>query len=339
MDQRPIIRTTNLTKIFKVLKRRSGFLGGLRTLFSRNYQHIRALDGVSFSLAEGEIVGYLGPNGAGKSTTVKILSGVLHPTGGEAVVNGLVPYRQRKLNGKNIGVLFGQRSQLIWDLPPRDTFELLKRIYAVPSGLYRANLERFTELLSLEEILDQPVRQLSLGQRMRCELVATLLHNPKVVYLDEPTIGLDIVAKGRIREFIKELNRELKTTVLLTTHDLSDIEKLCPRVVIIDKGRIIHDGALSEIKRKYGRRRRLVFLPLIPRDADTLEEEVGKLDREIETSLRQDGSIVITFDPQRIPASDLTRRIINNYEIKDLSLEEADIEVIVREIYERGSVS
>jgi len=226
-DRDSIIYVHNLSKTFKTLKRQPGFWGGIRTLFSSDYQEIRAVDGITFSVNPGELIGYIGPNGAGKSTTIKMLTGILYPTSGEVVVDGLVPYKDRYKNGKKIGVIFGQRSQMVWDLPPRDTYELLRRMYTIPKERYISNLNRFTELLELGDLLDKPVRQLSLGQRMRCELVASLLHDPKIVYLDEPTIGLDVVSKEKIREFIMQMNRDVGTTVILTTHDLSDIEKLC----------------------------------------------------------------------------------------------------------------
>jgi ABC-2 type transport system ATP-binding protein len=222
-----IIHVSNLSKAFRVLKRKPGFLGSLRTLFSADYEQVRAVQDISFAIAPGELVGYIGPNGAGKSTTIKMLTGILHPSSGEVVVAGLTPHRERIRNGKQIGVIFGQRSQLLWDLPPRDSFDLMRRMYAIPADRYQSNLTLFTELLDLGALLDRPVRQLSLGQRMRCELVASLLHDPKVVYLDEPTIGLDVVAKERIREFIQHLHRQRGVTVMLTTHDIADIEKLC----------------------------------------------------------------------------------------------------------------
>jgi ABC-2 type transport system ATP-binding protein len=216
MPDDAIIHVANLSKDFRVLKRKPGFMGGLRTLFSSDYETVHAVHDISFTIAPGELVGYIGPNGAGKSTTIKMLTGILHPSGGQITVAGLRPYRERIRNGKQIGVIFGQRSQLLWDLPPRDSFDLMRRMYAVPRDRYQANLALFTELLDLGAILDRSVRQLSLGQRMRCELVASLLHDPQVVYLDEPTIGLDVVAKDRIREFIQHLNQQRGVTIVLT---------------------------------------------------------------------------------------------------------------------------
>jgi ABC-2 type transport system ATP-binding protein len=240
-------------------------------------------------------------------------------------------------NSRNIGVIFGQRSLLIWDLPPRDTFELLRRMYSIPVARYQNNLGQFTELLALGELLDRPVRQLSLGQRMRCELVAALLHDPAVVYLDEPTIGLDVVAKEAIRAFILHLNQERGTTVLLTTHDLQDIERLCRRVIIIDHGRVIYDGTLAAIKRRFGRRRRIVFTVAEGAPAEGLREALLPLDASLSVERREDGGIVIGFNPQTVAASALTRHIVTTYAVADLAVEEADIEAIVREIYGRGS--
>ena len=283
-------------------------------------------------------MGYLGPNGAGKSTTIKMLTGVLHPTDGEVVVDGLLPYRDRGRNAKNIGVVFGQREQLMWDLPASDTYQLLRRMYSIPQDRYDSSLALFTELLELSDLLDIPVRQLSLGQRMRCELVVPMLHDPEVIYLDEPTIGLDVVSKHRIREFIVEMNRERGTTVLLTTHDLSDIERLCRRVMIIDKGRIIYDGQLSEIRSLYGGSRSLVFTPQDGSSVVGVEGLVGSLSDKASVSFREDGAVAISFDAREVSASELTKMIVNTYDVTDLSVEETDIETIVRDIYERGQV-
>jgi ABC-2 type transport system ATP-binding protein len=272
-----IIQVTNLSKIFRVLKRKPGFMGGLRTLFSTDYEEVCAVHDVSFEIAPGELVGYIGPNGAGKSTTIKILTGILYPSSGDVAVAGLAPHRERTRNGKQIGMIFGQRSQLLWDIPPRDSFDLMRRMYAIPSDRYRANLQLFTDMLDLGELLDRPVRLLSLGQRMRCELVAALLHDPKVVYLDEPTIGLDVVAKDRIRAFIQHLNQQRGVTIMLTTHDIADIEKVCRRVIIIDKGQLIYDSSLTAIKQQYERRRRVIFATMDGGAPAGLEAELAAL--------------------------------------------------------------
>jgi ABC-2 type transport system ATP-binding protein len=338
MSNRPIIEVRNLAKTFRVLRRRPGFFGGLKTLFSTQYDVVKAVDGITLELAAGEFVGYIGPNGAGKSTTIKMLTGVLYPTSGEVLVDGIVPFRDRSRNGMNIGVLFGQRSQLVWPLPPRDSFNLMRRMYAIPKERYEANLERFVDLLALGDLLDKPVRQLSLGERMRCELVASLLHDPKIIYLDEPTIGLDVVAKERIRRFLTKLNEENGVTILLTTHDISDIEKLCRRVVILDKGRIIHDGDLGRIRNAYGRTRKMTFHPAQPADLPRLEAEITAFPAQAQVGLRDDGYVTVSFDSHAVSASDFAKHIVNTYEVTDLSVEEADIEAIIREIYEKGEV-
>jgi ABC-2 type transport system ATP-binding protein len=337
MSQSPMIQVTDLTKTFQVLKRKTGRLGGLRTFFSNDYSEIRAVDNLSMSIAPGELVGYLGPNGAGKSTTIKMLTGILHPTSGQIIVNGIIPHRERIRNSINIGVIFGQRSLLIWDLPPRDTYELLRRMYTISKERYAHNLDQFTAMLGLEELLDRPVRQLSLGQRMRCELVAALLHDPSIVYLDEPTIGLDVVAKEKIRDFILHLNQERGTTIILTTHDMQDIEKLCRRVIIIDAGRVIYDGTLAAIKRRYGRQRQIVFSIADETQIDGLHAALLPIDESISVHRREDNSIVVGFNPQLAAASDITRYIVNTYTVTDLAVKEADIEAIIREIYNRGS--
>jgi ABC-2 type transport system ATP-binding protein len=328
-----IIHVSNLSKVFRVLKRKPGFLGALRTMFSSDYEQVRAVQDISFEIAEGELVGYIGPNGAGKSTTIKMLTGILHPSAGEVVVAGLTPHRERIRNGKQIGVLFGQRSHLLWDIPPRDSFDLMRRMYAVPPARYESNLALFTELLDLGALLDRPVRQLSLGQRMRCELVAALLHDPKVVYLDEPTIGLDVVAKDRMREFIQHLNQRRGVTVVLTTHDIADIEKLCKRVIIIDKGQLIYDGGLTAIKQQYGRRRRVVFATADGATPAGLEAELVALGDGIQVAPGDEGRVVVSFDPHTVPVSALTRAIVNHHVVTDLTVEEADLEGIIRQIY------
>jgi ABC-2 type transport system ATP-binding protein len=328
-----IIHVSNLNKVFRVLKRKPGFMGGVRTLFSGDYETVRAVQDVSFEIAPGELVGYIGPNGAGKSTTIKMLTGILYPSGGEVEVAGLTPYRERIRNGKQIGVIFGQRSQLLWDLPPRDSFDLMRRMYAVPLERYQANLKLFTELLDLGALLDRSVRQLSLGQRMRCELVASLLHDPQVVYLDEPTIGLDVVAKDRIREFIQHLNQERGVTIVLTTHDIADIEKLCKRVIIIDKGQLIYDGSLTAIKQQYGRRRRVIFATADGATPAGLEAELAALGDGIQVAPGDERKIVVSFDPHNVAVSALTRTIVNHHDVTDLTVEEADLEGIIRQIY------
>jgi ABC-2 type transport system ATP-binding protein len=332
----PIIRVTDLSKTFRTLKRKPGLAGAIRNLFSNDYEESKAVDKISFEIAPGELVGYIGPNGAGKSTTIKMLTGILHPTSGEILVDGLVPQRDRVRNSYKIGVIFGQRSQLMWDIPPGDSFELMRKMYAIPKARYQANLKQFVDLLELGEFIQRSVRQLSLGQRMRCELVAALLHDPKIIYMDEPTIGLDVVAKERIREFILRLNQERGTTILLTTHDIGDIERLCRRVMIIDKGRLIYDGSLAEIRRQYGRLRRIVFSLAEAVNPQALTESLQPIGSGLEAKTRADGNLVVSFDPQHVAATTLTRHIVNCFPVSDLAVEEADLEAIIREIYHQG---
>ena len=243
-----MITMEHVCKSYRIAKRHAGFKEACKALFNREYEVIHALRDVSFTIHDGEMVGYIGPNGAGKSSTIKILSGILTPDSGTVLVNGRVPYKNRIAHVREIGVVFGQRSQLWWDVPVIDSFELLKDIYSIPQPVYQQSLEELTELLDLKELLRSPVRQLSLGQRMRCEIAASLLHRPRILFLDEPTIGLDAVSKLAVRDFIRKQNREHKTTVLLTTHDMQDIEALASRIILIGKGEILMDGTLKDIK-------------------------------------------------------------------------------------------
>jgi ABC-2 type transport system ATP-binding protein len=320
----PIITVENLCKHFKVYRRRAGFWGNLMSLTSREHSIIRAVDNVSFTLERGELVGYIGANGAGKSTTIKMLTGILVPSAGDINVMGLAPYEHRKENAKRIGVVFGQRTQLWWNLPVIESFELLKHIYDIPKNVYRRNMELFSEILQLNQFLDTPVRR----QRMRCDLSAALLHDPEVLYLDEPTIGLDVVAKEQIRQFIAKINSQRQVTVILTTHDLNDVEKLCRRMLIIDKGKIIYDGSVEEIKQRYGKTRMLIVD--LNRTYPKFQLEGAKMTR------RQRNRIWLKFDRDSISASELITQLTARYEIKDLTISEPEIEEIVRKIYEKG---
>ena len=246
-----MITMQNVCKTYKVSKRDAGFSSAFKALFHKEYELIHALDGVSFTISDGEMVGYIGPNGAGKSSTIKILSGILTPEEGTCLINGLTPWKNRIEHVKNIGVVFGQRTQLWWDVPVMDSFELLKEIYRTDDHVYRRNLEQLSEMLGLSELLRTPTRQLSLGQRMRCEIAASLLHDPKILFLDEPTIGLDAVSKLAVRDFVLKLNKEKNTTVILTTHDMQDIEALTNRIILIGKGRLLLDGTINDIKDGY----------------------------------------------------------------------------------------
>ncbi len=255
----PLVSVRDLKKHFTVAKRDPGLRGAIRQLFAPRHEVVKALDGVSFDIQAGEAVGYIGRNGAGKSTTVKILTGILVPTSGEVLVDGIVPHKKRAENGRKIAVVFGQRTHLRWDTPVLESFRFLREIYEIPRATYERNLELFTSVLELEDLLSRPARKLSLGQRMKCDLAGTFLHDPRIAYLDEPTIGLDIIVKENVRKFIKEVNREKGTTIILTTHDLRDIEDICRRTIILDKGAIVYDGDLADIKARYGRHSVLRF--------------------------------------------------------------------------------
>jgi ABC-2 type transport system ATP-binding protein len=323
----PIIEVEGLRKTFTVSRASgSGLLGRLRRVRS----DVRAVDGVSFSVQPGEMVGYIGPNGAGKSTTIKMLTGILTPSGGYVRVAGLEPSRQRIALARRLGMVFGQRTQLWWDLPLRDSFELLRHIYRVPAARFRANLDEFVALLELEPLLQTPVRQLSLGQRMRGDLAAALLHDPAILCLDEPTIGLDVVVKARIRDFLQRLNRERGVTVLLTTHDIADIERLCRRVLIIDHGRVIYDGELEEIRERFGAERTLVV---------DLEEEAPPLDVPGARVIRVEGPRQwLRFRRDETTAAELLAAVAERARLRDLTIEEPEIEAIIRDIYLRGDV-
>ena len=324
----PIITVEHLSKHFKVHKRRTGFWGNLSSTVSRQHDIIKAVDDVNFTLERGELVGYIGANGAGKSTTIKMLTGILVPTSGHIDVMGLTPYRHRKENTRRIGVVFGQRTQLWWDLPVIDSFELLKHIYEIPQNLYKQNLEFFSEMLQLQPFLSTPVRRLSLGQRMRCDLTAALLHNPEILYLDEPTIGLDVVAKEQVRQFLRQVNAERQVTVILTTHDLNDVEKVCQRLVIIDSGKIIYDGGIAALKKRYGKTRMLIV------DLAQVYSDI-QLD-DVDLTRRDGNRIWLAFDRDTISASEVIAQLTARYEIQDLTISEPEIEEIVRRIYESG---
>lgn len=323
-----IIEVSHLSKEFQIAKRQEGLKGALRSLFHREYITKLAVRDISFAVKAGEIVGYIGPNGAGKSTTIKMLTGILVPTAGEIRVNNIVPFKERQKNARQIGVVFGQRSQLWWDLPTIESFELLRQVFQIPSDRYQQNMARFAEILGLEEFLQTPVRQLSLGQRMRADIAASLLHDPAILFLDEPTIGLDVVAKERMRNFIREINRERGVTVILTTHDMSDIEKLCQRMILIDRGQVMYDGELAKIKEKFGKERILII---------DLEEKPGQLYVQGAEIIKQEGNRCwLRFNRDVMSASQLISQISETCEIKDLSIQDPEIEVMIRNIYESG---
>jgi ABC-2 type transport system ATP-binding protein len=329
-----IIRVDRLVKTFRSPKRHTGRFGSLHTLFTREYVETSAVDGISFTLESGELIGYIGPNGAGKSTTIKMLTGILVPTSGELEVAGLVPWRQREANALNIGVVFGQRSQLWWDLPLIESFELVARMYRVDPARYRRNLARFREILGLDKFIETPVRQLSLGQRMRGDLTAALLHDPRIVYLDEPTVGLDLVAKEAIRTFIAEINRERSTTIILTTHDLADVERLCRRIILIDDGRVLYDGTVERLTATFAPYRVLIVRLAADRGDDSTDGESLEL-AGVEHARREPGVLWLRFDPAVIAAPALISEVVRRYPVSDLSIVEPELESVVREMYAR----
>ena len=323
-----MIEVAELRKEFRVARHHRGLLGSVRNLFETSYDVVRAVDGISFEIETGEFVGFIGPNGAGKSTTVKMLTGVLEPTGGRARVDGLDPRRDRIEYTRRIGVVFGQRTQLWWDLPVIESYELLRRVYAVESAGYREQLRRLGELLELQALLDTPVRKLSLGQRMRCELAAALLHRPEILFLDEPTIGLDVVAKETIRSFLARENAEHGTTILLATHDLFDIERLCPRMLLIDHGHLVYDGSVDAIRARFGAERRMRVEFDGPAPADLPEG--------VEEEERGPERLVLRFRRDRVPSGRLVEWLSARQTIADLAIEEPPIERIVAGIYRHG---
>jgi ABC-2 type transport system ATP-binding protein len=326
MDEAVIV-AERLEKTYRVPVKAKG--GALKSFVSRGTRDVRAVDDISFRIAPGEMVGYVGPNGAGKSTTIKMLTGILVPSGGQVHVAGLDPTRQRRTLAARIGVVFGQRTQLWWDLPLIESLELLRYVYRVPGARFAENLAAFRAVLDLDEFLETPVRQLSLGQRMRGDLAAALLHDPAILYLDEPTIGLDVVAKGRIREFLLEINRERGVTVLLTTHDMADIAHLCARMMIIDHGHLLYDGSVAAIRDRFGTERTLVV------DLET--DEAGPLTDLPAEEVRADGlRRWLRFRRADVTAAELVAAVSARYPIRDLTIEEPEIEDIVRRIYQEG---
>lgn len=320
-----MIHVEHLTKHYQRTKRREGLFGSLLTLVNAEYETVRAVNDISFDVAEGELVGYIGPNGAGKSTSIKMLCGILVPTGGKVEVNGLVPHKHRMANARQIGAVFGQKTQLWWDVPVIESLRLFRDIYKVPEAQYKRNLELFNELLDLHEFSDAPVRQLSLGQRMRADLAAALLHNPRLLFLDEPMIGVDVVVKERLRHFIQQVNRDQKVTVLLTTHDMVDIEKVCSRIMIIDHGQIVYDGGLDQIRERYGTTRTLVV---------EFEESVPDFEAPHAKLTKTEGKRKwFAFNRVETSPSALIAYISTRFPVADLAVEEPEIEEIVRTVY------
>jgi ABC-2 type transport system ATP-binding protein len=336
-----LIQVTHIVKEYRTPKRYPGPFGAVRSLFTRHYDTRQAVADISFSVESGEVLGYIGPNGAGKSTTIKLLTGILVPTAGDVRVAGLVPWQNREQNALNIGVVFGQRSQLWWDLPLIESFKLVGKMYRIEHDRYERNLSRFREILGLDEFMHTPVRQLSLGQRMRGDLAAAMLYNPRILYLDEPTIGLDVVAKEQIRTFIEEINREEETTVMLTTHDLDDLERLCRRVLLIDHGRLLYDGSLDRLKTTYAPYRVLV-VHLAPESIEQAMSAGSGLSLDLpgtELVKHEGGAFWLQFDPEITPVAALIGAITARYPVRDLAIKEPELEPVIRQIYRERKVS
>ncbi len=324
-----MIEFRDIRKTYRVAKRGSGFGSAVKALFSREYDIIRALDGVSFRVNDGEIVGYIGPNGAGKSTTVKIMCGILTPDSGSCEINGRVPWKERKAHVKEIGVVCGQRTQLWWDVPVIDSFELFRDMYRIPENVYQKNLNDLVELLDLSELLKTPARNLSLGQRMRCEIAAPLLHDPKVLFLDEPTIGLDAVSKLAVRQFIRQVNREKGTTVVLTTHDMADIEALTERVLLIGHGRLLLDGTLEEMKKHASTVKQVTLkyageAPVIPEGLRVTDQK--------------DGVMTVALNPAVLPVSDAVAALAAGTELLDVSVTDISTDEMVAALYKEFDI-
>ena len=329
-----MIEVKNVTKEFKKTIKDAGLKGSAKSLFHKKTEIVKAVDDISFTVNEGEILGFIGPNGAGKSTAIKMLTGILTPTSGEIIINGQVPYKNRKKYVKEIGVVFGQRTQLWWDLPLRETYSVLKEIYQIEDKAFKQRMDFLNEVLELDPFIGSPVRTLSLGQRMRADIAASMIHNPRVLFLDEPTIGLDVVVKDNIRKAIAEINKTEKTTIILTTHDLSDIELLCKRIVMIDKGKKVYDGALDSMKEKYGKMREIHINLLSEKDMDKLDfaGKLGLAGDDLELAI--DGKkAIVRFNSSKVQVSDMLSYILGTITVKDIAVSEADIEEIIRRLY------
>lgn len=320
-----IIEVKHISKSFKIAKREAGLKNAIKSFLKRKYQVINSLEDINFSIKEGEIVGYIGPNGAGKSTTIKIMAGILVPTSGECTVNGYIPWKDRKKYVKNIGVVFGQRSGLWWDVPPIDSFELLKDIYEIPQAEYEKKLSELKEYLNLDDILNIPTRQLSLGQRMRCEIASALLHNPKVLFLDEPTIGLDAVSKLALRKCIKQINEKTKITIILTTHDMQDIEALTKRIILIGKGKILYDGSLKKIKNKYNGNKKINI------KFKYTNKKIKLQNADIVEQTEETASIVLKNKEESM--ANILNELTSQVEVVDMSIEEMSTDDIIAKLY------
>lgn len=334
-----MIKVEHISKTFKVARRNAGFSKAVKALFNKQYEYVKALDDLSFTIEDGEMVGYIGPNGAGKSSTIKILSGILTPDSGTCEINGRTPWNNRVNHVKDIGVVFGQRSQLWWDVPVIDSFELLKDIYNIPNNVYNNNVDELTTLLNLEQIIKTPTRQLSLGQRMRCEIAASLLHNPKILFLDEPTIGLDAVSKIAVRNFVLDINKRHKTTVILTTHDMQDIEALTKRIILIGRGKILMDGNLSDMKKSFGGYKKLTldYIGCLKQVHEAMHL-ISNHFSAVEPGQVQSGQAVFDIDTDKIQISQAISMLSEQVDIKDIWVTGSAIDDVVVELYRRYQI-
>ncbi|UQZ86128.1 putative ABC transporter ATP-binding protein YbhF [Paenibacillus konkukensis] len=330
----PLIEVNHVRKVFEMNVRREGRFGTMLSLVRPEKREVVAVEDISFTIERGESVAYLGPNGAGKSTTIKMLTGVLEPSGGELRVAGRVPHRNRKLSSYQIGVVFGQRSQLLFDLPVQDSFDFLRYMYSISWERYHRNLKEYAELLEVSHLLKRPVRTLSLGQRMRCEILAALLHDPDILFLDEPTIGLDVVAKERIRAFIESINREQGVTLLLTTHDMHDIERLCHRTMIIDKGKLIYDGSLQYIRDHFATERQIRAVFSDPAAASNAAQVFAGM-REVAVHTEEQ-VVRVTYDQHATDTSELLRLLLQKANPRDLTMQDESIDALISRIYREG---
>lgn len=332
-----MIEVNHVSKTFSKPYREPGLAGAFRTLFTRKKIITKAVDDISFTVGEGEIVGYIGSNGAGKSTTIKMMTGILTPTSGEILIEGKRPYdhRERKTILQDIGVVFGQRTQLWWDLPLRDSFDLYRDIYGIPQSEYEERLAYLDRLLGLKALMLSQVKTLSLGQRMRADLAASLIHNPKILFLDEPTIGLDVLVKEKITEAIRQINRDRHTTIILTTHDMKDIQNLCKRLIIIDGGHLLYDGTLSDIKKRFGDIRHIFVLS---RDSLDLNEATKAFGGRVTFAMLEDGYLEASYNADEIGADPIYKFLLAKLEVKDLKVDETTLSSIVRKIYEAKSL-
>ncbi len=326
----PIISVRDLVKIYRISQHGRGISGALKSLLNRKFVIVKAVDRISFDIQQGETVGYIGRNGAGKSTTIKTLIGILVPTSGHVIVDGLVPYRHRTKSVQKIGVVMGQRTQLKWDIPVIETFRLLKEVYQIPLNIYDENLRFFSDVLEIEELLSRPTRNLSLGERMKCDLAASFLHRPKILFLDEPTIGLDIITKERIQGFITQINREFRTTVLLTTHDLDDIKNICRRMIVIDKGRITYDGNIDSLLSYFGN---IVIIRALV--SDSLQGREYELDLPSGAKLECycNNQILLHVDRDVINPTKIIQQLFSRYNVYDIQVNEIGIDYVVKHLY------